>query len=61
MNAGRYDTVLAWIRRFPADFVDGDVRLLLAQAWAQSLSGQQAEAAVSIAGAQRLVGGHGAG
>ena len=58
LNAGRYDTVLAWIRRFPADFVDSDVRLLLAQAWEQSLSGQQAEAAASIAGAERLVGDH---
>ena len=58
VNTGRYDTVLAWIRRFPADFLDGDVRLLLAQAWVQSLSGQQVEAAGSIARAERLVGAH---
>jgi LuxR family maltose regulon positive regulatory protein len=55
LNAGLYETVLAWIRRFPADFVDGDVRLLLAQAWVQSLAGQQAEAAASTARAERLV------
>jgi len=58
VNAGRYDTVLGWIRRFPADFVDGEVRLLLAQAWALSLSGQQAEAESSIARAEPLVGAH---
>jgi len=34
------------------------VRLLLAQAWVQSLSGQQAEAAAGIARAERLVGAH---
>jgi LuxR family maltose regulon positive regulatory protein len=58
VNAGRYDTVLAWIRRFPTDFVDIDVRLLLAQAWLLSVSGQQAEAAGSTARAERLVHAH---
>ena len=58
VNTGRYDTVLAWIQRFSADFLDGDVSVLLAQAWVQSLSGQQAEAADSIARAERLVGAH---
>jgi LuxR family maltose regulon positive regulatory protein len=56
VNTGLYDTVLGWIGRFPADFVDGDVPLLLAQAWVQSLAGQQAEAAVSIARAERQIG-----
>jgi ATP/maltotriose-dependent transcriptional regulator MalT len=56
INAGRYDTVLAWIERFPADVLDRDVRLLLARAWTQSLSGQQAEAAATIARAEPLVG-----
>ena len=37
-NAGRYDTVLAWIRRFPDEMLNGDGRLLLVEAWVLSLS-----------------------
>jgi LuxR family maltose regulon positive regulatory protein len=55
VNAGRYDTVLSWIRRLPTELVHQDVRLLLAQAWTQSLSGQLAAATDSVAGAERLL------
>ena len=56
INAGRYSTVLAWIGRFPDAELNGDVRLLLAQAWAQSLSRSRAEAAATIARIEPLVG-----
>ena len=56
INAGMYRTVLAWIGRFPDAAVVDDVRLLLAQAWAQSLSRSRAEAAATIARIQPLVG-----
>jgi ATP/maltotriose-dependent transcriptional regulator MalT len=56
VNTGRNDTVLGWIERFPADVLDGDVRLLLTQAWTQSLSGRQAQAEDATARAERLVG-----
>jgi LuxR family maltose regulon positive regulatory protein len=58
LNTGRYETVLGWIESFPADVVDGDVRLLLARAWTQSMSGQQAEAEDTIARAERLAPDH---
>jgi LuxR family maltose regulon positive regulatory protein len=58
VNRGRYDTVLAWVDRFPVDFTRGDVGLLLARAWALSLSGHREEAQVSIALAEGLVGAH---
>ena len=37
-NTCRYDTVLAWLRRLPAEILDSDVHLLLIQAWVLSLS-----------------------
>jgi len=59
-NTCRYDTVLAWLRRLPAEILDGDVQLLLIQAWVLSLSAQREEAARAIAAVERL-GGLGAG
>lgn len=53
LNASRYATVLAWIRRFPAAFVDGDVRLRVAQAWAQSLSGPPGRRRLASLGSRR--------
>jgi len=53
-NSCRYDTVLAWIRRFPDEMLSGDVRLLLVKAWVLSLSVQREEAARVIAAAERL-------
>ena len=53
-NTGRYDTVLAWLRRLPEQILDGDAQLLLVQAWVLSLSAKQEEAARAIAGVERL-------
>jgi LuxR family transcriptional regulator, maltose regulon positive regulatory protein len=53
-NACRYDTVLAWIRRFPEEMLNGDARLLLVQAWMLSLSAKRQEAGQAIAAAERL-------
>ncbi len=53
-NLCRYDTVLAWLRRFPDEVLGGDVQLLLVQAWVLSLSTRREEAARVIAAAERL-------
>ena len=54
VNAGRYGTVLAWIRRFPAEVLNRDVRMLLAKAWMLSMSGERDEAELAIAAVERL-------
>ena len=53
-DAGKHEVVLAWIRRFPAEILDGDVRLALVAAWVLSLSGRRQEAARAVAAAGRL-------
>ena len=53
-NTCRYDTVLAWLRRLPAEVLDGNVQLLLVQAWVLSLSARREEAALAIAAVERL-------
>ena len=53
-NTCRYDTVLAWLRRLPAEILDSDVHLLLIQAWVLSLSARREEAALAIAAVERL-------
>ena len=53
-NTCRYVTVLAWLRRLPAEILDGDVHLLLIQAWVLSLSARREEAARAIAAVERL-------
>ena len=53
-NTCRYDTVLAWLRRLPAGVLDGNVQLLLVQAWVLSLSARREEAALAIAAVERL-------
>ena len=53
-NTGRYDTVLAWLRRLPEEILSGDVHLLLIQAWVLSLSAKREEAAGAIAAVERL-------
>ena len=53
-NACKYDTVLAWIRRFPVEVLNGDPRLLLVAAWVLSLSARREEAARAIAAAEGL-------
>ena len=55
-NTCRYDTVLAWLRRLPDEVLDGDVQLLLVQAWVLSLSAEREEAALAIAAVERLGG-----
>ena len=55
-NTCRYDTVLAWLRRLPDEVLDGDVHLLLVQAWVLSLSAEREEAALAIAAVERLGG-----
>jgi LuxR family transcriptional regulator, maltose regulon positive regulatory protein len=53
-NLCRCDTVLAWIRRLPAEMLSGDVRLLLVKAWALSLSARREEAAAVVAAIEKL-------
>ena len=53
-NSCGYDTVLAWLRRFPDEMLDGDVRLLLIQAWVLSMSARREQAARAIAAVERL-------
>ncbi len=53
-NAGKYNTVLAWIRRFPVEVLNGDPQLLLVAAWVLSLSARREEAARAIAAVQGL-------
>ena len=53
-NTCRYDTVLAWLRRFPEEILSRDVQLLLIEAWVLSLSAKREEAALAIAAVERL-------
>jgi LuxR family maltose regulon positive regulatory protein len=53
-DACRYDTVLAWIRRFPEEMLNSDAGLLLVKAWMLSLAGKREEAGQVIAAAERL-------
>ena len=53
-NTCRYDTVLAWLRRLPDEILDGNVQLLLVQAWVLSLSARREEAALAIAAVERV-------
>ncbi len=53
-NSCGYRTVLAWLGRFPRDILNGDVRLLLVEAWALSQAAKRQEAARAIAAAERL-------
>ena len=53
-NAGKHDTVLAWIRRFPVEVLNGDLQLLLVATWVLSLSGRREEAARAIATVEGL-------
>ena len=55
-NSCRYATVLAWLRRFPDEVLNGNTRLLLVQAWALTLSGLRDEATTVIAEVERLGG-----
>ena len=55
-NTCRYDTVLAWLRRLPDEVLEGDVQLLLVQAWVLSLSAEREEAALAIAAVEQLGG-----
>jgi LuxR family maltose regulon positive regulatory protein len=41
VNAGRTSSVLDWLLRFPAEFLDGDRRLLLVRAWIAALRGEE--------------------
>ena len=47
-NAGQYDTVLAWIRGFRVEVLNGDLQLLLVAAWVLSLCARREEAARAI-------------
>ena len=47
-------TVLAWLGRFPAEILGGDIRLLLVQAWVLSRAARREEAERAIAAAERL-------
>ena len=54
VNSCRYDTVLAWIRRFPEEILTNDPRLLLVAAWVLSLCAKREEAARVIAAVEQL-------
>ena len=53
-NAARYTAVLAWLRQFPDEIRNSDVRLLLIQAWVLSLCARREDAAPVIAAVERL-------
>ena len=57
---GRCSDVLDWLRRFPAEILGDDIRLLLVEAWVLSWGARRDEAARAIAAAERL-GEHGTG
>jgi LuxR family transcriptional regulator, maltose regulon positive regulatory protein len=54
LNASRSASVLAWLRRFPDQILNGSVRLLLIEAWVLSLSARREDAARAIAAVERL-------
>ena len=54
-TAGMYSTVLAWIERFPDSVLGENVRLLLAQAWAQALSRSRVQVLGTIARIEPLI------
>ena len=56
VNSSRYASVLAWLERFPAEMLSGNVRLLLAEAWVLSFAMRWQEAARTIAAVERLGG-----
>lgn len=56
VNLARYETILSWLDRLPADVLDAHGSLLLGKAWVLSLSGRREEAADAITAAERLVG-----
>jgi LuxR family transcriptional regulator, maltose regulon positive regulatory protein len=56
VNSSRYASVLAWLERFPAEMLSGNVRLLLAEAWVLSFAMRWEEAARAIAAVERLGG-----
>jgi len=52
-NACRFETVRGWLNRFPEATVQGDVALLLVDAWVSSLCAQRAQAARAIESVER--------
>jgi LuxR family transcriptional regulator, maltose regulon positive regulatory protein len=56
VNSSRYASLLAWLERFPAEMLSGNVRLLLAEAWVLSCAMRWEEAARAIAAVERLGG-----
>ena len=53
-NTCRYNTVLCWLRRLPAEILGGNAQLLLVKAWVLSLSARREEAARAVAAVERL-------
>src|SRR5262245_9513112 len=54
VNAGRHETVLAWVERVPRSLIGVDPHLLLVQAWVLTLCARREDAAAAIAAAERL-------
>ena len=55
-NAGRTESVLDWLTRFPEALLESDARLLLVQAWVSALRGREVDmrrAVAARAGARR--------
>lgn len=53
MNRARYATVLTWLQGLPRQLVLADSKLLLVEAWMQTLSGNRAEAVSAVAAVEQ--------
>ena len=56
VNAGRTDSVLDWLVRFPDELLGADARLLLVQAWASALRGREQDMRRALARVRELGG-----
>jgi LuxR family transcriptional regulator, maltose regulon positive regulatory protein len=54
LNACKFETIHGWLRRIPVRQLEGDARLLIAEAWGLCLSGRSEEAEKPIAAIQAL-------
>ena len=55
-NAGRTQSVLEWLGRYPDELLRDDARLLVVQAWVLALRGREAEMRAAVARARELGG-----
>ena len=55
-NAGRTESVLDWLTRFPEALLESDARLLLVEAWVSALRGREVDMRRAVAGVRELGG-----